>query len=338
MNIKACNPDGGAFKYILDGIGNAFKAAGFKFTNVRSARNTRGGVVDTNFDLYLGCSGWRQHIPPRSKRKGLVGIHVNPYGRKKVGAFPPGPTIDEQPEAINWTVTQKPDFVFCYCTDHFIDDYYGFWTSRHGIPVVPMATAADITIYRPSKVDARFNCDIGWVGGYWAYKALMLDPYLKPLIKKYNSKVFGWGGWGRGSNINDNDVPKLFASAKVCPSVSEIHTSRHPIDVPERVFKVPACGGFTIHTPSPAIPAMFGSAVPMASNPKNWFELIDHYINDDRARKEQALKQYKVVMDHHTYFDRCIGIANAINDETMKTKLLEAKATYRIASENLLST
>ena len=325
MNLKviSCNPNGGAFRYILNGVQNAFTASGATFQVIQNA------AVPTDFDLYLGCSGWRQSIP--EKRSGLVGIHVNPYGVKKVGSVDGGPMIDEPQEAINWTLKQKPDFVYCYCSDAFVMDYYGFYTTKHGIPVVPFPTAADITIYKPQPRDEKFNGQIGWVGGYWPYKAKMLDVYVVPLLKKYKCQVYGWGGWGNKKVINDDEVAKLFSTAEICPSVSESHTRIHPVDVPERLFKVPAGGGFTIHSPTPAMKDLFGSELPMAKDQDDWFRLIDFYLQNPEERMATAVKQRQTVLDRHTYFDRIYKMASTLSKidgkwNRMKESIISAKS------------
>lgn len=317
MLIRACNPDGGAYKYILSGLGNALRAAGHTF--VHSSNQ-----VQSDFDIYLGCSGWRQIIPKR--RSGLVGIHINPYGPQKVGSVDSGPIIDESQEAIKWVLAQKPDFLYCYCTDKFIDDYYGFWQTKHKIPVIPLPSAADIIIYKPTAPDAQYECDIGWVGGRWPYKAKMLDRYLKPLFKKYNCQIYGWGNsWGNNLSIDDRDVSKLFSTAKICPSISESHTCVHPVDVPERVFKVPASGGFTIHTPSPAIPDLFGDDLPTANNQQDWLDKIAYYMNNDKERLESARRQRMITLQKHTYFDRCIAIAQRMGLSALERSLRVSK-------------
>lgn len=323
MRIAATNPDGGAFKYILDGLGNAFRVAGHQFRNV--SQN-----VGTDWDLYLGCSGWRQKIPPKKHRKGLVGIHVNPYGPAKVGAYPAGSVIDESVEAIQWVQAQQPDFVWCYCSPTFTDQYFGFWETNIGVPVVGLPVAADLTVYRPTSPEPRFACDIGWVGGYWPYKAQMMDPYLVPLLRKYKTQIYGWGGWGNRSrgHIADADVPKLFASAKISPSISEPHSVHHPVDIPERVMKVPACGGFTIHTPSVGIQDLFGDTVPMAKDPTDWFRLIDHYLTHPDEREEAAAWQRDTILRRHTYFDRASSIAHQMGRHDVSDSLMDAKRKY----------
>lgn len=319
MKILTCNPDGGAFKYILTGVQTALKLAGNEVAAVQ------GKAVPTDFDLYLGCSGWRQQIPPKDQRRGKVGIHVNPYGVKKVGGFPLGPVIDESQEAINWTVAQKPDFVYCYCSDTFTPEYFGYYTSKHGIPVVGLPTAADITVYKPFAAEDRYKCDVAWVGGKWPYKAVMMDQYLPPLFSN-KCQIFGWGNtWRNNQAINDSDVPRLFSSAKICPSVSETHTAHHPVDVPERVFKVPAAGGFTIHTPTPAGTDLWGDTIPMAKDVKHWVELHNFYLSHDAERTALAKKQRELILARHTYFDRCAGIARVLGDQGLNDRLMAAK-------------
>lgn len=320
MNIVACNPNGGAFKYILAGIGNAFRAAGHPFQSVAS-------VPPSGWDLYIGCSGWQQSgIPPRSSRPGKVGIHVNPYGDRRVGSVDGGPPIDERQDYIQWVLRQEPDFVWCYCSPTFVPEYYGYWESKHGIPVIGLPTAADTTIYRPRPPQERFVGDIGWIGGCWIYKAKMMDKYLMPLKTKYKCQIFGWSP--NLPDISDQDAPVLFSSAKVCPAVSESHSAVHPIDIPERVFKVPASGGFTIHTPSPAIPDLFGDDIPMASGPAEWFELIDHFIKNDDERRQQAEWQRASVLRRHTYFDRAESIARQIEAWDVAQSLVSAKSKF----------
>lgn len=319
MRILTCAPNGGAFKYILDGISNALRLAG-------NTVDVAPATVPNDFDLYLGCSGWTQKLPPKPQRKGLVGIHVNPFGTKKVGSVDGGPVIDESPAAIKWVLEQQPDFVYCYCSDQFTPQYFNFWTSKHGIKVVGLPTAADITIYYPRQPEERFKCDVAWIGGRWPYKAITMDKYLPQLFKAYKSKVYGWGGWGNdGKTISDAEVPILFASATVSPCVSEPHTVVHPVDLPERPFKAIASGGLVIHTPSPAVAPIFGDTVPVPRDMQHWMDLVMHFIVHPDERVQRIAAQRKAVLANHTYFDRCAGIARAINNPVLEAALMAAK-------------
>lgn len=307
---------GFAIRYIFEGLKNAFIAAGHN-------AETAAKMVSPDFDLYLGHSGWDQNLlPAKNKRKGLVGIHVNPFGTTKVGSVDGGPGIDECPDKIEWVKAQEPDFVFCSCPEEFIPQYYDKWKALY--PVISAGTAADIITYYPRKPETRFKCDIAWVGGKWSYKAKAMDQYLPPLMSKYKSLVYG-GGWDNGQFIADSEVSILFASAKICPSVSEPHTIVHPIDLPERPFKVIASGGFTMHSPSPAIKAFFGDAMPVPNSTEHWMEMADRFIKEEDTRLSVMAKQRSVVLERNTYFDRCITIAKITNNKQLEADLVKAK-------------
>lgn len=312
----------GAFQFITQGIMNAFSTAGHE---TQRWDGTIESWVKFCPDIYLGCSGHKQPIPGKDIRKNtIVGIHVNPYGKTKIGNVDGGPNLDESTSDIEWTLAQKPNFVFCYCTNTFIPEYYGNWL-KHVPKIIEMPGAADTTIFKPSEPNSTYACDIGWVGGYWSYKAKMLDIYIKPLIKKYQCKIFGWGGWDNNKKIEDGEVPKLFASAKICPSVSEPHSRVYPIDLPERVFKIPAAGGFTIHSPSPAIQDLFGETIPMAKNENEWFDLIKYYLNNDALRVRESARQRRVIISKHTYFDRCANLLKTMGFEKEADHMVSIK-------------
>jgi hypothetical protein len=321
------NPNGlGAFQYITQGLINALIVSGHI---VQRWDGTLNSWNNFDPDMYCGASGHRQQIPTiTNRKKTIIGIHVNPWGNKKIGSVDNGPIIDEPQEAVSWTINQKPNFVYCYCSDTFTDDYFTNY-KKNGIKVIGLPAAADTTIYQPTNVINEYNCDIGWVGGYWPYKAKMMDKYLLPLFNKYNCRIYGWGNtWKNNKKINDNDLPKLFSSAKICPSISESHSVTSPIDIPERVFKIPASGGFTIHTPSPAIKDMFGDNIPMANNTNEWFEMIKHYINNHSEREKMKIKERNIILSKHTYFDRMISISKAINNSQLEESLTKTKTKF----------
>jgi len=161
-----------------------------------------------------------------------------------------------------------------------------------------------------------------------SYKAAMLDRYLAPLLHRH-CLVFGWGDtWEHGQRIRDSEVPILFSSAKIRPGISESHSVRHPIDIPERAFKVPASGGFTIHAPSPAIPDLFEDVVPVERDDREWLDLVVHYLSDVKARNALASRQRTLILERHTYFGRCAAIATFLGEARLKDALGNAKARF----------
>ena len=313
LRILCCNPDGGAFYYIIKGWEDAFKALGHDF---RRWKGSDLELKDYKPHIYLGCSGWRQAFPKwaRSSFNTKVGIHVNPWGSTVLQALPGEPNINETSDAIDWTCEQKPEFVYGYGGEHDISHMWNNWTSVAGLPVVAMPTGGNAVAYKPVDPYPFFSCDIGFVGGYWPYKSMNINKYLMPVINKMNAKVWGWGGWKhigkkyKGPIKHEPDVNRVFSSAKVCPSIVEPHTARYGIDIPERMWKIPLGGGFTICDPIKNLDQYVDySTFITARNPQEYFEQIIYYIKNDNARKVLAKKQRLAVLKDHTYFSRIQG-------------------------------
>lgn len=307
LNVLCCNPDGGAFLYITKGWEDAFKSLGHNFIRWNgSSKQLR------NFkpDLYIGCSGWRQNFPKwaRNEFGTKVAIHVNPWGSTVLKPLKGEPDINEKPQAIKWVASQEPDFLFCYGLEDDISHMWNKWKTNIAT-VVPMPNAGNSISHKPVSPDPKFSCEVGFIGGRWPYKAINIDKYLLPILKDTNSKVYGWGGW-KGlpfykGKANDSIVNKLFSSAKVCPSVVEPHTTRYGIDIPERMFKVPLGGGFTVCDPCKGLDRLVSLKVfPMAKNPKEYRDLIKYYLNHDKERNELKKKQREAILKGHTYLTR----------------------------------
>jgi hypothetical protein len=327
LTIFITNSKSGAFFEIATGWKNAFAANGHKAI-------LWDGNISTwqahKPDIYIGCSGWRQKLPPSHKAQ--VAIHVNPFCDSIIQA-PGGPVINEKQDAIKWTISQRPKFVFGYGLQDDMGQWWYRWKKDHNIEMVGMPNAADATKYRPGPPDQNLICDVGWVGGYWPYKAINLDKYIVPVARKYKTIWYGWSGpkdlW-RGSATQDQ-ISALFRSAKICPCVAEPHTTIYGIDIPERLFKVAASGALAISDPIHGLDRFFSKDIlPTASDPAHYMQLCDMYINmDPNQRKTQAMMLTKEVLKHHTYYNRVQTLLQSFGyyNEADEYDLLIARAT-----------
>lgn len=309
MRILLTHRPGGAYGFISEGWLNALLAGGH-------VAQRWDGQIQTwesfDPDLYIGCSGHRQPIP-QNHGKAKIAIHVNPYSDVNVDG------INEAKAAIDWTLAQNPTVVFGY--GHDTDrQLWEHWTSRHGIPWVPLPTAGDSTIYK--IIESGKSIDIGYVGGYWPYKARNLDRYLLPVVrdKSLRMSVFGWGDWPAGicrGGIDDSDVPAVLASARVGPCVVEPHTTKWGIDLPERLWKVALCGALVVHDPVHGLGRYMPSAL-VATDPADFHHLCKHYADESHESERIALaqRQRAEVLAKHTYFQRMATLFIAISDAT----------------------
>lgn len=302
MKIFIRNTKSGAFFYIASGWARAFRKAGHQVVM------WDGDISEWNRaspDIYIGCSGWPQQLPSNHKAK--VAIHVNPWCDEII-KVPNGPLINDNTKAIKWTLDQKPDFVFGYGNDDDMKKYWYKWAKYTNI--VGMPNAADVELYKRINADPAHSVDIGWVGGYWGYKAINMDKYILNVANNFNTIWYGHSGpkkpFYRGKIDNEDLVLKLFSSAKVCPTTVEPHTTNYGIDIPERIFKLGACGAMVVSDPVAGIRRYFNEEeLIIAKNPSDYLDLCRYWINTtEYERRAKAAKLHKAVISKHTYYHR----------------------------------
>lgn len=311
LTVFISNSKSGAFFEIATGWANALKECGHTAVLWGGKASTWRSSPP---DIYIGCSGWRQNIPSNHSAK--IAIHVNPYCDDAVQVSG-GPLINDRPEAIRWVAGQKPDLVFGYGLQQDIDKWWIKWKTDLGIKAIGMPNAADAIKYNYiNQSNKALECDIGWVGGYWVYKAMNMNKYLIPVVKKHNSVWLGWSGpkglWkGKATQLQ---IIQLFHSAKVCPVVVEPHTTKYGIDIPERIFKVAACGALVVADPCYGIDRYFpGDSLVLANSPQNYVDLCNKWVKaSDDERVHQARKLQREVLAKHTYFNRIQTLLNAL--------------------------
>ena len=306
MRVFVTHRPGGAYGFITDAWINAFRSKGH---DVRRWDGLEESWFSFGPDLYCACSGHRQPIP--AKRSTKVAIHVNPYGPIDVAG------INESQNAIDWTLAQRPDAVFGY---GFEDDrlLWCYWTDRHGIPWVPMPTAGDKVLYNQEADETAKQYDMVYLGGRWSYKAQSIDPYLFPTIDQpgVTYKLYGWGEWPSrycSGTLADDKVAAFFQSGRVAPCISEPHTQRYGIDVPERVWKVALSGALAIHDPVPSLRNQCKSII-IAQNPTDYSKLCLYYSRAVNAEERVAKvkEQRAEILANHTYHHRLAGLLRAV--------------------------
>ena len=206
--------------------------------------------------------------------------------------------------------TGKPDFIHNHYTDRWMKVTHNKW-SDIGLRPVSLIHAGDVFQYGITDPSPLLKCDIGFIGGYWPYKAQNLDKYLIRLchpVGKFKIKIFGSSDWpvvqymGR---ISPHNAPSLFRSAVVSPNISEPHSQDFGYDIIERPFKILYSGGFCISDFVQSMSDLFNKEeIVFAKTPEELRELI-HYYKDNPEERDKHIKQgIKTVEENHTYIDR----------------------------------
>jgi len=234
--------------------------------------------------------------------------------------------------------TGKPDFVFIHAHDRWLEGTMSGWASI-GVKYLGVLNAADTFVYLNATLKPELACDIGFVGGYWGYKARNIDRFLLPLLHPSSglkAKVFGnqpWPVHQYMGGIDDADAASLFASAAVCPNVSEPHSTNLGWDVIERPFKVLSAGGFCVSDFVDEGRALFtADELPMARTPAEFEELIRFYLKHPDKREQVRAAGRAKVLEHHTYHHRVAAMLTALGMSDEARRCLDNLAQLLVRS------
>jgi hypothetical protein len=244
---------------------------------------------------------------------------------------------EEEKKKFEWfkKETGKPDFVFLHLTDNYLEPVLGGWREL-GIKPVGILNAADTFVYNNGNYDETLACDIGFVGGYWKYKGINLNKFIIPLCnpnKNLRVKIFGNQPWGVHQYlgfIDEQEVKNLFASATVCPNVSEPHSTDFGFDIVERPFKV-ALSGFCIsdYVEAASKEVFTQEEMPFARTSAEFEEIIRHAIAEPEWRKPYMERARKTVLEGHTYWHRVAKMFLELGLDKESERCLQ---TYKNAS------
>jgi spore maturation protein CgeB len=110
--------------------------------------------------------------------------------------------------------------------------------------------------------------------------------------------------------IDDNKVSNLFASATICPNISEPHANVFGFEVNERIFKLAASKAFFISDPIASLTEdiFVNDEAVIADNPEHFRDLVDTFLDKPHLRDTHIQECYDTVMSSHTYEHRANDI------------------------------
>lgn len=229
--------------------------------------------------------------------------------------------------------TGKPDFLHCHYTQKSLEKTHENYLKR-GYKIHSMLNGADIFGFYKGSYKEEYDSDIAFVGGRWGYKAQNLDPYLVYLCRdfSYNVKIFGNQPWGIPQYCGfaqDHEIKDIFASAKICPNISEPHSNEYGYDIVERPFKLLSNGCFVISDYVQDLVDMIPDGIVYAKDANHFHELVKQYVNDEDGRRKVAAVGHECVMNNHTYFHRAANMFRGLNMENNAIRCIESLEKYR---------
>jgi len=218
-----------------------------------------------------------------------------------------------------------------YC-QKYLDYTHGYWKNI-GLTPIGLPLAADILSFPITKPDPNFASDWAFIGGRWPAKAGCLDPYLLPLCHPstgLSGKIFGSGHWPVHQHLGfleDALVPKVLASAKICPCIFEPISLMHGYDCSERIYKVMAVGGFAIsQSVKTCMEDLFtDNEAVWCSTPQEFHQAVLYFAKNPQERIPYIERGVKTVYSKHTYYDRASSLFDAWNMPEQKNLCIKTK-------------
>ena len=305
--------------YVRTGWGRVFAALGHDFAFWRpGAKPALDAFNEFEPDIFLGTTydldrATFKAIQRRPEMK--VALFASAWGKlaQEIPESYPITRVTEQEKATVTALkerTGRPHFVFSHVSNAYLDALLGGWREA-GVEPAGILNAADTFGYAGGRFREELACDVGFIGGYWGYKARNLDKSILPLCHPSTGlrvKIWGNQNWPVAQYLgllDDEDQKDVFASATVCPNVSEPHSTDFGYDIVERPFKVLAAGGFCLSDRVFEMDEVFPpGTLRQGRGPKEFIELVRWYVEHPDDRLPFIEKGRRHVLTHHTYFHR----------------------------------
>lgn len=340
-----CNYTPAGPSFVRSGWGRVFEALGHEFRFWPCDQRPAFDVFsEFEPDLYIGTTyetdrAVAKNIAMRPHMK--VALYGSAWGKYVADIdttkYPVVVTTEQEKRAIERLKkeTGKPDFVFIHAHGHWLEGTMGGWREI-GVEPRPLLNAADTFVYTKARFRPELACDVGFVGGYWPYKARNLDRFMLPLCHPSSGldvKVFGNQPWPVHNYLGacaDDAARDLFVSATVCPNVSEPHSTDLGWDIVERPFKVLAAGGFCVSDYVQELADLFSpnNEIPMAKTPQEFERRVRYFVENPASRNAWMEAGQRKVLTEHTYFDRVCDFFEYLGLESERAKCLKVKAQH----------
>ena len=216
------------------------------------------------------------------------------------------------------------DYIYVHYLQHHVDKTHSHW--KDIVPAKSMLSAADVFEFTGGESKPEYECDLGFLGGRWGYKAQTLDKYFMPLLGgDLNVKIFGNQSWGIPEYcgyLPDEEVRHFLASAKICPNISELHSQDFGYDIIERPFKLSANKCFVISDYVEGLTEVYPE-MPIAKTPEEFKELVSYYLDRPKERETVIERLYSSTIKSHTYFERVAEIFKNLEMPYEETEAVE---------------
>lgn len=194
------------------------------------------------------------------------------------------------------------DAYFCMFVEEFFSRFWNEWENI-GFQYLSLPHGCN-PIYQYPREAAR-DLDYFMATSYGPERVDLTWEYLKPIFEKYHGL---WAGpdWGFGLGpIESNQLPDLYARARIVPNPLARFLINYPSEITERAFSATACGVFQITDWTPVTEVFYTpNELVTVRNSDEFLEKYDYYVTRPDERNQIVKNGIKRVFGEHTYFHR----------------------------------
>lgn len=154
------------------------------------------------------------------------------------------------------------------------------------------------------------------------------------IFGKYWSKYISDKKYIKGEYIDNNDLHKYYSNAEIVLNDTNDNMKREGF-VSNRIHDVTACKAFVISDYLPEIEEMYGDAIPMYRNEKEFCQIVEYYLNHPEERRQKAEQAYKITLKYYTNIIFSKNLKKIISEYVFLKRPLSILSDYILLPYNL---
>jgi hypothetical protein len=228
-------------------------------------------------------------------------------------------------DQIAWVNQVKPDVLFSCASQHAVDIGWRGW-QQLGFNVISVPLAGNpFRFYDNGTAFDIRSIDVGYIGGFWPYKAPGLFSYIMPALTYCKVKVVG-EGWPLtvvSPFYNSKACCDFWNDTKIAPAVHEPNVRYNPNgfkggELAERVYNTALCGCFVISDCPDSLEQILGDDAkyfPASYSIDEFHYLVRQALENPEESTIKMRNQSAVIRSGHTYNHRILKIIKALGCE-----------------------
>jgi len=185
--------------------------------------------------------------------------------------------------------------------------------------LLPIASNLKRFIQKPECNNSEFyESDICFTGSYWDSPRDIMQALSEKALEKYRFNVYGanWEKFDKFKTYSKGfvayeDMPCVYHHTKIAIDDAN-HVTKPYGAVNSRVFDALMSGALVITNGIEGSKDLFDGELPYYETPQQLDDLLDLYLNDDKAREDKVQKLKTMIIKDHTYKHRAQSIREAL--------------------------